>query len=74
MKEKVIVVTKLDAPKSGYQEKTGSMWVVLGLQRGMYQRKVDLDMLNAVKIKLAGVSSVSPSSEQRWDCGLGMNL
>ena len=31
----------------------------------MYQCKVDLDMLN-VKIKLADVSSVSPSSEQRW--------
>ena len=31
----------------------------------MYQREVDLDMLNAVKIKLADVSSVSPSSEQR---------
>ena len=27
---------------------------------GMYQRKVDLDMLNAIKIKLADVSSVSP--------------
>ena len=40
----------------------------------MYQRKVDLDMLNAVKIKLADVSSVSPSSEQRWDCGLGVSL
>ena len=31
----------------------------------MYQRKVDVDMLNPVKIKLADVSSVSPSSEQR---------
>ena len=31
----------------------------------MYQHKVDLDMLNAVKIKLADVLSVSPSSEQR---------
>ena len=31
----------------------------------MYQRKVDLDMLNAVKNVLADVSSVSPSSEQR---------
>ena len=30
----------------------------------MYQHKVDLDMLNAVKIKLDDVSSVSPSSEQ----------
>ena len=35
-------------------------------QRGMYQHKVDLDMLNAAKIKLADVSSVSPLSEQRW--------
>ena len=32
-------------------------------QRGMYQHKVDLDMLNAAKIKLADVSSVSPSSD-----------
>ena len=30
----------------------------------MYQRKVDLDMLNAVKIKLADVLGISPSSEQ----------
>ena len=31
----------------------------------MYQYKVDVDMLNAVKSVLADVSSVSPSSEQR---------
>ena len=31
----------------------------------MYQRKVDVDILNAVKSVLAEVSSVSPSSEQR---------
>ena len=31
----------------------------------MYQRKVDVDMLNAVKSVLADVSSVSPLSEQR---------
>ena len=30
----------------------------------MYQRKVDVDMLNAVKSMLADVSSVSPLSEQ----------
>ena len=30
----------------------------------MYQRNVDVDMLNAVKSVLAAVSSVSPSSEQ----------
>ena len=29
----------------------------------MYQRKVDVDMLNAVKSVLTDVSSVSPSSE-----------
>ena len=40
----------------------------------MYQRKVDVDMLNAVKIMLADVSSVSPSSEQRGDYGLGESL
>ena len=31
----------------------------------MYQRKVDVDMLNTVKSVLTDVSSVSPSSEQR---------
>ena len=30
----------------------------------MYQCKVDVDMLNAVKSVLADISSVSPSSEQ----------
>ena len=33
------------------------------LKHTMYQRKVDVDMLNAVKSMLADVSSVSPSSE-----------
>ena len=36
--------------------KIGKMYNVL------YQRKVDVDMLNAVKSVLAGISSVSPSS------------
>ena len=36
------------------------------IQYAMYQRKVDLDMLSAVKIKFADVSSVSPSLEQRF--------
>ena len=36
----------------------------IDLLRTMYQRKVDVDMLNAVKSVLADVSSVSPSSEQ----------
>ena len=31
----------------------------------MYQRKVDVDMLNAIKSVLAHVLSISPSSEQR---------
>ena len=31
----------------------------------MYQRKVDVDMLNAVKSVLAHVLNMSPSSEQR---------
>ena len=35
-----------------------------GKQR-MYQCRVDVDMLNAVKSLLADVSSISPSSEQR---------
>ena len=34
-------------------------------KRTMYQREVDVDMLNAVKSMLADVSSVSPSSEQK---------
>ena len=33
----------------------------------MYQRKVDVDMLNAVKSLLADVSSISPSSEQSYN-------
>ena len=40
----------------------------------MYQRKVDVDMLNTVKSVLADVSSVSPSSEQRVDYRLGESL
>ena len=35
------------------------------VKRTMYQRKVDVDMLNAVKSVLADVLSVSPSSEQK---------
>ena len=35
------------------------------VKRAMYQCKVDVGMLNAVKSVLADVSSVSPSSEQR---------
>ena len=34
------------------------------MKHTMYQRKVDEDMLNAVKSVLADISSVSPSSEQ----------
>ena len=32
----------------------------------MYQRKVDVDMLNTVKSMWADILSVSPSSEQSW--------
>ena len=35
------------------------------VKRTMYQSKVDVNMLNAVKSELADGSSVSPSSEQR---------
>ena len=35
----------------------------MAVKRIMYQRKVDMDMLKAVKRMLADVSSVSPSSE-----------
>ena len=36
----------------------------MAIKRTMYQRKVDVDMLNAVQSVLADVSNVSPSSEQ----------
>ena len=36
----------------------------MAVKRTMYQREVDVDMLNTVKSALADVSSVSPSSEQ----------
>ena len=39
-------------------------------KRIMYQPKVDVDKLNAVKV----VSSVSPSSEQGGNYGLGEDL
>ena len=39
----------------------------------MYQAKVDVDMLNAIKSVLAGVSSVSPWSEQK-DEGLMLEI
>ena len=38
--------------------------VGVAVKRRMYQRKIDVDMLDAVKSVLANVSSVSPSSEQ----------
>ena len=40
----------------------------------IYQRKVDVDMVNAVKSVLDDVLSVSPSSELRGDYGLGESL
>ena len=41
------------------------------VERTMYQRKVDVDTLNAVKSMWADVSSVSPSSEQRLMVSVG---
>ena len=38
----------------------------MAVKRTMYQRKVDVDMRNAVKSALADVSSVSPSSEHLY--------
>ena len=38
--------------------------VGMAVKRTMYQRKVDVDMLHAVKSVLADVLSVSPPSEQ----------
>ena len=51
-----------------FSKKGWQTWLNLCLKRTMYQRKVDVDMLNAVKSVLADVSSVSPSSEQRDLC------
>ena len=42
----------------------------MAVKRTMYQRKVDVDMLNAVKSVLAGVSSVSSSSKQSKESAL----
>ena len=39
--------------------------VGVAVKRTMYQRKIDVGILNAVKSVLADVSSVNPSSEQR---------
>ena len=39
----------------------------VAVKRTMYQRlNVDVNMLNAIKNVLANVSSISPSSEQRY--------
>ena len=38
--------------------------VVVAVKHTMYQRKVDVDMLNAVKSVLADILSISPLSEQ----------
>ena len=38
------------------------------IRRTIYQCKVDMDMLNAVKNVLADISSVSPSLEQKAIC------
>ena len=40
--------------------------VGVAVKRTMYQRKVDVDMLDTVKSMLDEVSSISPSSEQRY--------
>ena len=39
--------------------------VSIAVKCRMYQHKVDVDMLNAVKSVLADILSISPSSEQR---------
>ena len=46
----------------------------MAVKRTIYKRKVDVDMLNAVKSVLADVSSVSPLSDKRGDYGLGESL
>ena len=40
----------------------------MAVKRTMYQREVDVDMLNAVKSVLADILSISPLSEQRAFC------
>ena len=44
------------------------------IRRTMYQRKADMDMLNAVKSVLADASSVSPSpqSKELRQCGIAL--
>ena len=53
---------------SGLKKHPISRAIPFGLRRHgskMYQCKVDVDMLNAIKSVLADISSISPSSEQR---------
>ena len=52
----------------GLRRHSGTTWNVSAYS------KVDLDMLNAVKIKLADVSSVSPSSKQSLCSDEGLTL
>ena len=41
------------------------VYVGIAVKHMMYQRKVDVDMLNAVESVLADVSSVKPSSKHQ---------
>ena len=59
-------ISRICSPDSG-SNLGNIMQVTLRLQCTVYQRKVDMDMLNAVKSVLAEVSRVSPSSEQKED-------
>ena len=52
----------------GYIWNTSLVCVGVAVKRRMYQHKVDVDMLNAIKSVLADVSSVGPSSEQKGLC------
>ena len=46
--------------------RTSFVCVGVAVKHTIYQCKVDVDMLNAVKSVLADILSVSPSSEQRY--------
>ena len=62
------LILRASLNQAGYQRENGILVLVcvgVAVKHTMYQRKVDVDMLNAVKSVLADVSSVSPSSAEQ---------
>ena len=58
-----IQITDLDSTLMSFGGHEKQVKFCKRTKRTMYQRNVDVDMLNAVKSVLARISSVSPSSE-----------